>query len=445
MKKTALIIALLVSFMSFVSCQGFARGRSDESYAKKTDITRLDGEITRLNGEITRLDGEVTKPGAGSGNSGSQTGGGAGGNSQNRGPLPRIPVNQRIVKFLLEDDGNSSGLKFYISEAIVVKIFEAKETAEIEKKDNMIVLNNPQLPDTPKKTTEFSKDSEGVINGFGPESDRGRQIKIRFPDQENRTLIFTRNLQKDNYELTEVEVLDDKIRRIDSLFAIELMVAGSNDRKTELKVMPAEYAYINNQQQDNKNILNNNYSYTYYDANTPQPNVNYNRSVNTFRSVMGQGSLNPQSVINYVRKEKNPSLSNSDIAVIYKYFEEAGKELVNVDIAIAQMLHWTDNFKRRDRIATCNYGGLSRIDGFNGTFPYRMQDGMTEGVRAHIQHLMGYAKQTPRQQPIVDPRYRFAIERGSPGITFDQVYRWWSQSPDYGQKIDNILRDLYRY
>jgi hypothetical protein len=51
------------------------------------------------------------------------------------------------------------------------------------------------------------------------------------------------------------------------------------------------------------------------------------------------------------------------------YFEEAKYEGVNVDIAIAQMLYWTDNFLKRDRVEkTCNYGGLSNIGDFKGDF-----------------------------------------------------------------------------
>jgi len=427
MKKTALILAFLVCFINY---QGFAGGKpekkpqkTDENIATKDDVKKM-GEsiIASMNEEFKKR--ATVSPGS------VTPGGSSTVNTSNSGNSNRIPLTPKIVQFLLKDDENSNGLKFYISEAIIVKIFEAKETAEIEKKNNMIVLNNPQLPDTPKKTTEFTKDSEGVINGFGPESDRARQIKIRFPDQENRTLIFTRNTQRDNYELTEVEILDDKIRRVDSLVSIQLMVSGTNDRKTELKVMPVEYTYINNQQPDN--FSNNNYSYTSYNnTNTPQHNVNNNKSVNTSRSVMGTGSSNPQSVIAYVRKI-NPALSNSDIVIINEYFKEANYEGVNVDLAIAQMLHCTNFFRNRENMADCNYGGLSGVSFQNWTI----------GVRAHIQHLKAYARQKPKRE-LVDPRFSKAWERGFPGIMFDQVYPIWApQSPSYGRKIEEILRHL---
>jgi len=441
MKRTALILAFLVCFINY---QGFAKGlfekkpqKTDENIATKDDVKKMGEQIIASMNEEFKNRGTPTPGGGSGGGSGTTV------NPPNQGNSSRIPVTPKIVQFLLKDDDNSTGLKFYISEAIIVKIFESKETAEIEKKDNMIVLNNPQLPDTPRKTTEFSKDSEGVINGFGPANDRGRQIKIRFPDKENRTLIFTRNVQKDNYELTEVEVLDDKTRRVDSIVSIQLMVSGTNDRKTEFKVMPVEYAYINNQQQENlfsnnvqsgqrSNIVNNNYSYTtYYSASTPQPNVNNNRAVNTSRGVIGAGTTNPQRVIAYA-KRRNPSLSNSNIVIVNEYFKEAIYEGVNVDLAIAQMLYATDYFRNRERIANCNYGGLSGASFQNWTM----------GVRAHIQHLKAYARQRPNRE-LVDPRFSLAWERGSPGITFEQVYPIWApQNPSYGRIIEEILRNL---
>jgi len=428
MKKTALILVFLVCFINY---QGFAGGTRDVSEIKKgvkkleDEVKDINGKITKIEGDVKGVDGRIIKLDE-KVRSGVVKDPDTKDNTSNQGNSDRIPVDRKIANFLLEDDKNSSGLKFYLSEAIVVKIYEAKENAEIQNINNKIVINNPQSPDTPKSTTEFSKDSEGVINGFGPANDRGRQIKIRFPDKGDRTLIFTRNAQKDNYELTEVEVLDDKTRRVDSIVTIQLMVSGTNDRKTELKVMPIEYAYMNNQQADN---INNNFSY--YNASTPQPKVNPNRAVNTSRSVMGTGSTNPQRVIAYAARKRNSALSNTEIVIINEYFNEARYEGVNVDLAIAQMLYATDYFRNRERMATCNYGGLSGASFQNWTI----------GVRAHIQHLKAYGRQRPNRE-LVDPRFSFAWDRGSPGITFDQVYPIWSQKPNYRQNIEEILRNL---
>jgi len=93
------------------------------------------------------------------------------------------------------------------------------------------------------------------------------------------------------------------------------------------------------------------------------------------------------------------------------------------------MLYWTNNLKQRK--ATNNYGSLK-----NCSFP-----DMTTGVRAHIQHLKAYAKETPKKD-IVDPRFKAAFDRGSSGINFGQVCSIWSENPSYGKKIEEILNNL---
>jgi len=182
------------------------------------------------------------------------------------------------------------------------------------------------------------------------------------------------------------------------------------------------------------------------EQNTPTPKVEQdnpvnpvnptpNNNVTNSRTVMGQGSLTPEKVIAYA-KRKNPALKPSDELIIRKYFEEANAEGVNADFAVAQMLYWTTNLTQR--VSTNNFGGLSKFENFTGRF-----DNVTTGVRAHIQHLKAYAKETPKQT-IVDPRYNLALDRGTKGITFNQVYSIWSEKIEYGQKIENILRELSR-
>jgi hypothetical protein len=164
------------------------------------------------------------------------------------------------------------------------------------------------------------------------------------------------------------------------------------------------------------------------------------------RSIIGGGSLKPQAVIAYVyAREKDPALDRGGIEkLINTYIREAGDEGVNADIAIAQMLHWTNNLKNRERVETCNYGGLGKIGNWNGKFPHFMSDGMTEGVRAHIQHLKAYAGETPVRE-IVDPRYNLVFGLGFQGMGLEQLCGYWSQNPRYGLSIGNILSDLDRH
>ncbi len=155
--------------------------------------------------------------------------------------------------------------------------------------------------------------------------------------------------------------------------------------------------------------------------------------------VEGKGSLSKNQIIAYIKKQNssiNAALLNK---LIDTYFEEAASENINHDIAIAQMLYAT-NFLKNQRVSSHNYGGLIELPGWNGKFA-----NMTEGVRAHIQHIKGYASTTMNNRQIVDPRYYLLINLKYLGTvkTFDQLYTRWAANPaGYKQNIEKILDGL---
>ena len=163
------------------------------------------------------------------------------------------------------------------------------------------------------------------------------------------------------------------------------------------------------------------------------------------RNIAGQPCLNRNGAIAYVIRQ-NPSVNRAALSsLIDTYIEEAQIERVNHDIAVAQMLYMTDFL--RNHMATRNYAGFiidgSRLNGvrWDGSFP-----DMRTGVKAHIQHLKGYASHV-RPNPCVDPRYHVLVDMGYLGQmkTFDQVFRAWSpNNPDYGNRINRILNGLYQ-
>jgi len=182
--------------------------------------------------------------------------------------------------------------------------------------------------------------------------------------------------------------------------------------------------------------------------NNPQPvlqsypqNISY--SNNRPIQIMGPGLLTPQTVIAYIKSRSQSPLVEQLVSL---YFGEASYEGINPDIAIAQMLHWTDFLRNQERVRSNNYGGLSPTPDFPGRF-----NTMTEGVRAHIQHLKWYASPPIRRglSQNVDPRYRVLQDLGYLGSasTFDQLYVKWSpyNSVDYKNRIDGILDSLYRF
>jgi len=452
MKKTVLILTFLVCVINYY---GFAFPKRDPdpqipggSSTMDKEIAKIDGELKSISGKITKLEGDVTGisgrltklEGDVTSISGRLTKLESGGGSPGPNPSPvissRIPITPKIVQFILQNVGSSDGLKFYISKKFYLEIYEQKETAEIEINKDKVIINPVSTPNAPTEI-EFSVDSEGVLDDI-PGPDKGRELQILFQQQgKNFKLVFRRNAQQNGYELFSVNNIY-KNYKIRASEPIQLYVAGEDRRKVEVQAVSSDSAFNTNQPSFDVSY-NDTQLYQNRNIGGYSDIYSYNVFISS-RNVMGTGSLNPKSVIAYA-KSKNPALNGGDIAIINEYFNQAGIEGVNVDIAIAQMLYWTNYLKQNK--ATCNYGGLSRINGWNGRFPYKMRDGMLEGVRAHIQHLKGYAKEIPVQN-IVDPRYRVAYERGFRGINFEQVCGKWSENPGYGQKIENILRELYR-
>ena len=158
------------------------------------------------------------------------------------------------------------------------------------------------------------------------------------------------------------------------------------------------------------------------------------------RYIDGQSYVHKKGITAYVLHQ-NPYVNRGTLnCLIDTYIAEAGIEGINLDIAIAQMLYAT-NFLRSQRMTTHNYGGLSeQTPGWNGRFY-----DMTTGVRAHIQHLKGYAS-TRLNGRCVDPRYQVLVSMGYCGNvrTFEQLFRAWTAgSAHYEYSINGILNGLY--
>ena len=161
------------------------------------------------------------------------------------------------------------------------------------------------------------------------------------------------------------------------------------------------------------------------------------------KSIEGRGSLDKAEIVAYIRS-KNPAVSRSDVeALIDTYIREAQRENINHDIAIAQMCHATDYMRNQQFLNFHNYAGFAAINRTAVRYA-----NMTEGVRAHIQHLKGYSSYERPQGTIVDKRYQILVDNRIQGTvrTLDGLFEKWA--PDnpisYGQGINSILDDLYR-
>jgi hypothetical protein len=157
---------------------------------------------------------------------------------------------------------------------------------------------------------------------------------------------------------------------------------------------------------------------------------------------MGKGLVPPKELAEFLLK----SNAAAEISFVRElagiYAEEAALEGVNHDVAFAQMCLET-GFLRYGGLVTPdmnNFCGLGAIgpEQRGERFPSPRM-----GVRAHIQHLKGYATEEPLRQELVDPRYRW-IKYGSAPI-IDGLSGTWAADREYAAKIRIILDRLYGY
>jgi hypothetical protein len=133
--------------------------------------------------------------------------------------------------------------------------------------------------------------------------------------------------------------------------------------------------------------------------------------------------------------------------IVDLYISEADKEGINYEIAFAQMCYHTNYLSFENTLARAgsnNFYGCLDFPPYDNYVAYRFNS-IREGVRAHIQHLKGYATDEELVNERVDPRY-YKIEEeygwGSAPTIEDLSDRW--ASGNYAYAIQSILTRLYR-
>jgi len=300
---------------------------------------------------------------------------------------------------LIQNSGKSlNALNFFISKPFTMVINEQYDPPKVEIQNGTLIM--PDRGQT--QTIVFTGNQPGKLHGFPVSGSRDIFEVIFQAGGRDVALKFRRNRQ--NYFELFSAVIDTRPYTLRSDTEVIQLAINSNITSGENEIQALPYAQAG-------------------------------------RSgfVEGKGSLNKNQIIAYIKKQ-NPSI-NADLLnkLIDTYLEEAASENINHDIAIAQMLYAT-NFLKNQRVSSHNYGGLIELPGWNGKFA-----NMTEGVRAHIQHIKGYASVTMNNTQIVDPRYYLLINLKYLGTvkTFDQLYAKWAANPvNYKKNIDKILDGL---
>jgi len=160
--------------------------------------------------------------------------------------------------------------------------------------------------------------------------------------------------------------------------------------------------------------------------------------------IMSMGTLSRDVLVSFLL-ENNRSLNRSwAIDIVNLYISEANDEGVNYEIAFAQMCYHTNYLSFDGTFAipsSNNFYGASSLTSYRTAYNF---DSYQTNIRAHIQHLKGYATKERLKKLCVDPRfYRIEEEYGwGSSPTINELSNKWSGA-DYANNIKAILSRIY--
>jgi hypothetical protein len=162
-------------------------------------------------------------------------------------------------------------------------------------------------------------------------------------------------------------------------------------------------------------------------------------------TILSEGALSKDALVAFLLAN-NPKINRTFAGqIVDLYIGEANAERVNYEIAFAQMCYHTKYLSFNGTFVKANSNNFFGLTTFNN---YRIPfvfDSYQQGIRAHIQHLKGYATKEPLNKECVDPRY-YKIEEiygwgSSP--TIDGLSGKWAGA-DYANYIKKVLEKMYR-
>jgi hypothetical protein len=323
---------------------------------------------------------------------------------------------------------------YYLSKSFSIKINEKINVKQWDVTDGKIELKGEDPSPNIKK---FTIGDKGKLR-----SDLGTTLDIDYPVKDNKNIIFkfVRNSGKNRFELTSA-VIDTKPYAL--RFSEEPPYLTVPPSKPELipntEALAVPLSEVPNYPSQGRQVST---------VSSSLGSVNQVSAGNRYGAVYisGHGLLSKLTVIEYI-KYKNPNASPWIIEeIVNVYFNEAGKEVINTDLAIAQMCR-TTNFLGIERIMkTCNFAGFASTPQWPGSFYGRIR----EGVIAHIQHLKGYTsnvRPSDLKQPLVDPRWNMLDGFRGTIHTLEDLSRKWApyNSRGYENDIKNIINEMRRF
>ena len=162
-------------------------------------------------------------------------------------------------------------------------------------------------------------------------------------------------------------------------------------------------------------------------------------------TIMGAPIATKEQCVNYLYRHNSfPLINTTPKQLVDYYYAEGGMEGIRPDLAFAQALHETGNFRYGGDVISLqnNYCGLGTTgNGVKGAwFP-----SVEIGIRAQIQHLLAYTTTRMPTLSMVDPRYELVKRTEKFGQSYtwtDLNGKWAVPGKTYGQMILKIHQKI---
>jgi len=163
-------------------------------------------------------------------------------------------------------------------------------------------------------------------------------------------------------------------------------------------------------------------------------------------TILGGPIATRKQCVEYINmKNMLPLITTSIDELVNTFYEEGIKEGVRPDVAFAQSLHETGNFRYGGDVLPFqnNYAGIGAT-GNKAKGAYFSNH--IVGVRSQVQHLLAYATTRLPIEPIVDPRYELLAkipEKYGKISTWQGLGGSWAvPGVGYGETILRIHREI---
>jgi hypothetical protein len=337
------------------------------------------------------------------------------------------PVSLETVNQAKKAGENAlNNLGYYLSAPLM--LVANNPNTEVNERDGILFVRETNS----SKLDEIKSTTKGTyVNYLDSPADK-ESFVISFPGVNKVfTLKFERDKTKNNYMLVAV-------------------LAPENVSINSGGILPYLCIYINYDIERQNPMYENISSGTQGIFPSPDPKPSQTKGIPLppppvgSQYIIDKGILLPESIVGYIQSKNTANKPRAEIETIVSvYIEEAQKEQINHDIAIAQMCEGTDYLGERTLLNNNNYGDLQQLLGKPARF-----DSMRLGIRAHIQQLKYYASSSVLAYPAVDQFRLKRVEKNHGKYpTLNQLlYNWVSKNRDaYINSINRILYEMYDF